>query len=187
LKRLSIEGKVHVGEVSDFNVKKQEDVVRFMQEQYSPGDAIRGLVTSVDHAISRVYLSFRTSRIAQSGISDRLGAASDEEGSGSGSEEEAQGASQVGSDRGRPGAYGEQIRRDPAFRNPYAVAAMTQAYGIRGREQYQGVLGSHGCQAQEEYEGLRMEQNRVWARSSVLKGIEQMSYMLLLITIYGRI
>ena len=36
------QGLVHVGEVSDFKVKKQEDIVRMMEEQHSQGDAIRG-------------------------------------------------------------------------------------------------------------------------------------------------
>ena len=41
-----MQGMVHVGEVSDFNVKRKDDLVKLMQEQYSPEDKIRGAASA---------------------------------------------------------------------------------------------------------------------------------------------
>jgi len=177
LKKLNIRGLVHVGEVSDFNVKKKEDLVKLMQEQYAPEDRIRALVTSVDVVSGRISLSFRSSRIsaASSGIRDRLGTVSDKDDSASDDEEDSPGAEQrILSAAGKKGAYWELIKKDSAFHNPYGMNAMAEWFGVNSNVEHDGLCTRYRCSEKEGYEVLRVEQNQVWARAGVLKGISQM-------------
>jgi len=182
LKDLDLKGMVHVGEVSDFNVKKREDIVSMMQEQYSEGDKIRALITSVDPEKERINLSFRSSRISSvqnSGLLDRLGSVSDgsasDEGETSELEEKQTRGGIAAKDRGRVGAYLEQLVTEKAFLNPSCVAAMMRAYGIGdedgSRDEYCGLLTDFSCSPGDEYEVLRRQQNKGWALESVKQGI----------------